>query len=127
MHSLNYGRRLVNAVFNFNFKYIVFKRWLDCLRLPYNTFRTMLDTPGVVWDRQSNIILAEDNNNEFVNTYRYAGEPIWKELSAIFSRGEEEEGPQGYVAISSDEGVSDGENVVEVGGDEGSDRSIISD
>ncbi|KAK4422008.1 hypothetical protein Salat_2151500, partial [Sesamum alatum] len=61
MHSLNYACRLVNVVFNFNFKYIVFKRRLERLRLRYNTFRTMLDTPGVVWDRQSNIILAEDN------------------------------------------------------------------
>ncbi|KAK4421596.1 hypothetical protein Salat_2110200 [Sesamum alatum] len=117
MHSLNYGRRLVNAVFNFNFKYIVFKRRLDCLRLRYSTFRIMLDTPGVVWNRQTNNIIVEDN--------------VWNnlvmELRAIFSRGDEDEGPDGYIAISSDEGGSDAENVIDVEGDEGSDRSNVSD
>ncbi|KAK4435696.1 hypothetical protein Salat_0733100 [Sesamum alatum] len=134
MHSLNYGRRLVNAVFNFNFKYIVFKCRLDRLRLGYMTFRTMLDTPGVVWNRQANIVVVEDNlwnnlvmNNEFVNAYRYRGKSMWKELRAIFSAGDEDEGPQGVVDISSDDGGSEAENVIEIEGDEGSDRSNVSD
>ncbi|KAK4429049.1 hypothetical protein Salat_1204900 [Sesamum alatum] len=103
--------------FNFNFKYIVFKRRLDCLRLQYTTFRTMLDTPGVVWNRQTNIVVVEDNlwNN------------LVMELRAIFSAGDEGEGPQGVVDISSDDGGSDAENVIEIEGDEGSDRSNVSD
>ncbi|KAK4438931.1 hypothetical protein Salat_0227700 [Sesamum alatum] len=117
MHSLNYACRLVNVVFNFNFKYIVFKRRLERLRLWYNTFLTMLDTPGVVWDRQSDIILVEVN--------------VWNnlvmELSCIFSMERPEQGSHGYIAISSDEGGSDGKNAVEVGGDDGSDGSTISD
>ncbi|KAK4432986.1 hypothetical protein Salat_1060800 [Sesamum alatum] len=67
MHSLNHARRLVNACFNFNFKYIVFKRRLERLHLQYTTFKTILESPGVVWDRQRNVVLFdEDRWNDLV-------------------------------------------------------------
>ncbi|KAK4415905.1 hypothetical protein Salat_2697900 [Sesamum alatum] len=110
MHSLNHARRLVNACFNFNFKYIVFKRRLERLRLRYTTFKTILQSPGVIWDHERNVILFNEERwndlvmaNEFVNAYRFAGEPDWKELSAIFSIGRSEQGPNDPVAISSNE------------------------
>ncbi|KAK4434319.1 hypothetical protein Salat_0594700 [Sesamum alatum] len=127
MHSLNHARRLVNACFNFNFKYIVFKRRLERLRLWYTTFKTILQSPGVVWDPQRNVVLFDEEcwndlvmANEFVNAYCFAGEPDWKELSAIFSAGRFEQGPNDPVAISSNNAESDGENA------ERSDESTIS-
>ncbi|KAK4430885.1 hypothetical protein Salat_0850400 [Sesamum alatum] len=128
MHSLNHARRLVNACFNFNFKYIVFKRRLERLRLRCTTFKSILESPGVVWDRQRNVVLFDEDRwndlimaNEFVNAYRFTGEPNWKELSAIFSTGRPEQGPNDPVNISSDEAESGGENA------EGTDESTISD
>ncbi|KAK4429245.1 hypothetical protein Salat_1224800 [Sesamum alatum] len=128
MHSLNHARRVVNACFNFNFKYIVFKRRLERLRLRFTTFKSILEAPGVVWDRHQNVVLFEEDRwnelvegNAFVNAYRFAEEPDWNELSAIFSTDEPKEGPNDPIDISSDEAESGGEIA------EGTDESTISD
>ncbi|KAK4413729.1 hypothetical protein Salat_2785700 [Sesamum alatum] len=63
MHWLNYARGIVNACFNWSFKYIIFKRRLERLRLRYTT----LDSPGFEWDRSQNVVHAsEDAWNELV-------------------------------------------------------------
>ncbi|KAK4434861.1 hypothetical protein Salat_0649000 [Sesamum alatum] len=108
-----YTARIVNACFNWSYKYIVFKRRLERLRLRYTTFKTILDSPAFQWDRDTNFVSATNDHwndlaigNEFVNAYRLQGEPIWKELTAIFARGRPDEGPHSYLAFSSDEGES---------------------
>ncbi|KAK4434521.1 hypothetical protein Salat_0614900 [Sesamum alatum] len=101
---------------------------LERLRLRVTTFKSILEAPGVVWDRHRNIVLFEEDRwnelvegNTFVNAYRFAGEPDWNELLAIFSTDEPEEGPNDPVDISSDEAES-GEEIAE-----GTDESTISD
>ncbi|KAK4421864.1 hypothetical protein Salat_2137000 [Sesamum alatum] len=111
MHSPYYARDIVNACFNWSFKYIVFKRRLERLRLRHTGFRTILDSAAFAWDREINIVHASDDAwnelamvNEFANAYRLQGEPNWKELTAIFARGRPDEGPHSYLALSSHEG-----------------------
>ncbi|KAK4418986.1 hypothetical protein Salat_2311400 [Sesamum alatum] len=58
MHSLNYARGIINACFNWSFKYIVLKRRLECLTLRYTTFKTILDSPAFEWDRETNFVHA---------------------------------------------------------------------
>ncbi|KAK4413749.1 hypothetical protein Salat_2787700 [Sesamum alatum] len=117
MHSLNHARRLVNACFNFNFKYIVFKRRLERLCLRYTTFKSILQSRGVVWDRQRNVVLFdEDRWNDFL-----MASPIGRSFRPYFSTGRPEQGPNDPVDISSDEAEWGGENA------EGTDESTIFD
>ncbi|KAK4415628.1 hypothetical protein Salat_2670200 [Sesamum alatum] len=74
IHSLMYGRGIVNSAFGWSFKYNVIKRRLECLRLRYTTLRTILETPGFAWDRDENVVHAYEEawnrlENEFANAY----------------------------------------------------------
>ncbi|KAK4426560.1 hypothetical protein Salat_1424600 [Sesamum alatum] len=118
---------------NWSFKYIVFKRRLERLRLQYTTFKTILDSAAFAWDCETNFVHAtEENGNdlamgiEFVNAYRFQGEPMWKELMAIFAQGRPEEGPHSYLAILSDEGECSDEENENASVDGGSGGSTIS-
>ncbi|KAK4424894.1 hypothetical protein Salat_1683000 [Sesamum alatum] len=134
MHSLNYARGIVNGCFNWSSKYIVFKRRLERLRLRFTTFKSIIETPGVQWDRRTNFVTATDEQwndlalgNEFVNAYRQEGEPMWKELKAIFDCGRRDEGPHEHLAISSDEGEPNDDETDNASEHSGSGGSTISD
>ncbi|KAK4441688.1 hypothetical protein Salat_0503700 [Sesamum alatum] len=92
-----------------------------------------LETPGFAWDRDENVVHADEEawnwlENEFANAYHLEREPLWKELTAILGPGRLEEGPNGVVAISIDEegGVND-ENYDNESVDGGSGGSNVSD
>ncbi|KAK4429766.1 hypothetical protein Salat_1277200 [Sesamum alatum] len=60
MHSLNYARGIVNGCFNWSSKYIVFKRRLERLRLRFTTFKSIIETPDVHWNRRTNVVTTTD-------------------------------------------------------------------
>ncbi|KAL2244344.1 UNVERIFIED_CONTAM: hypothetical protein Sindi_0552400 [Sesamum indicum] len=69
-----------------------FRDRLSFLRLQYDTFRHVLEEPGITWNRQSNRMtggMAWWRNiirkHPFAKAYFYFGEPKWEQLEKIFN------------------------------------------
>ncbi|KAK4428967.1 hypothetical protein Salat_1196700 [Sesamum alatum] len=89
--SLVNAGSVMKARFGREFKLFVLRRRLLRLQQRYNTFRRILDTPGVVWDVGRNRLEVQNNvweaicqEDPFANAYFHQGEAQWSRLEIIF-------------------------------------------
>ncbi|KAL8528453.1 hypothetical protein ACS0TY_006037 [Phlomoides rotata] len=60
----------------------------------YDTFKIIVDNPGVLWDRETNVVHTSNDEwmqmiqaNPFVKAYFHQGEPEFDNLKQLFEVG----------------------------------------